>query len=168
MLSSVVMDSIPTTLVSPFTPRKSEIGPIQNYSSDSAAIASIHDAIKNELTGKIQYDDSTMLERLKVDEVDDEVVRQCFDSLFTGTSGEAIQALQVLEADAASQTGPVAEIAQRKRDREMYPHLVREPFSQNQIMGSEHTSLSGHDFRLYSGYDCSSLEASQSPFFLPK
>lgn len=131
------MDSIPTTPVSPFTLRKLGIGPIQNYSSDPTAIDSIRDAIKNELTGKIQYDDSTVLERLRVDEADSEVVRQCFDSLFMGIGGEAIQALQMLESGATSQPGPVSE---KKRERDMYPHLVKELFAHNQTMDSRISS----------------------------
>ncbi|THH18784.1 hypothetical protein EW146_g2276 [Bondarzewia mesenterica] len=86
--------------------------------SFSQDVESVRRAIRGELVNKIVYDDKRVCERLRTAEVDDDLVKQCYNSFLTDTSVQtAVNILKDLEVRANRHQGCVVEI-------DMYPYLT--------------------------------------------
>ena len=95
---------------------------IQNYSESQDPTSSVRRTIKKELEGKVLYDQKIVFDTLFTDKVKDQFVDSCLSAFKQSDEmQDAVRSLKALEGErkkGARHTG------QRKRERDMYPHLV--------------------------------------------
>jgi hypothetical protein len=119
------------------TPRKSGVGPLQNFVSLDAPesnVRSSRDAIKGELANKLIFDDPRVFDRyLGIVEVPSPLVDACADN-FEAANHHAIGQLQMIIGAANPRSLDDLEALERddegvqrkvkREERKMYPHLV--------------------------------------------
>lgn len=94
---------------------------IQNYSESQDPTSSVRRTIKKELEGKVLYDQQIVFDTLFTDKVNDQFVDSCLSAFKQSDEmQDAVRSLKALEGERKKGT---RHTGQRKRERDMYPHL---------------------------------------------